>query len=261
MLTLAFVSCEDDVTDDNGLTEYVSLEERRIIELDPGVTGTVETKVYATPSNVSRTVNLYFDSSTTIDTDYVSMPSTITIPAGASEVPFEITVENYGLTAAGKLIAVGIESQEGMNLGLSASADNANSSVPFGAKLLKVTARDYCEFNSVNLTIVFDNYPDETAWELYDASFNLVASAGFDATGTNITGFLALGYAARSTYSTDFCLESGDYTFVIYDKFADGLYTSSSIQGNYVLKTRRGQVLAEGRGNFGSYQDTSFTLQ
>ncbi len=263
-MAFAFTSCEEDVTDDNELSEFVSLEERKVIEITPTESAVIQTKIYATPSNTSRTVNLYVDSApanTNIDLNYVSFPSSITIPAGASEVPFEITVENYGLGAGGKKFAIGIQSQEGLNLAYSTNSVNASTLAlaPYGAKLFKITARDYCPYTSVNLSIKFDNYPEETAWELYDASFNVIASGGIS--GTTITGYAALGFADQSTFSTDFCLESGDYTFVIYDDYGDGMYTSASVQGNYALKLQDGTILAQGGGNFGSFQDTAFTIQ
>ena len=125
---------------------------------------------------------------------------------------------------------------------------------------LTINIEEKCDFNKCVLTIKFDNYPEETAWELYDASFNVIASGGLDATGTTITGYAALGFADQSTFITNFCLEAGDYTFVIYDDYGDGMYTSASVQGNYSLKYGT-TVLASGGGNFGSFQDTAFTLQ
>ncbi|MVO09262.1 hypothetical protein GOQ30_08845 [Flavobacterium sp. TP390] len=261
-MALTYTSCEEDVASDNELSEYVGLEERRVIEILPTETGVVETKIYSTASSVSRTVNLLVDSSTNIDLNYVSFPSSITIPAGTTEVPFEIVFENYGLGAAGKTFALKIEAQAGMNVGLPVgSVTTSNGYSSNTSKLFKITARDYCPNTSVNLSIKFDNYPEETAWELYDASFNLIASGGFDASGTTITGYAALGFADQETFSTDFCLESGDYTFVIYDDYGDGMYTSASVQGNYTVKLQDGTVLVQGGGNFGSFQDTAFTIQ
>jgi hypothetical protein len=111
--------------------------------------------------------------------------------------------------------------------------------------------------SQVELSIRFDNYPEETAWELYDSSLNVIESGGFTA-GT-ITGFAALGFADQGIFKTVFCLTPGSYTFVIYDAYGDGMYTSASVQGNYSVKLGE-TVLASGQGDFGTSQATTFTI-
>jgi len=110
----------------------------------------------------------------------------------------------------------------------------------------------------VDLSITFDNYPEETAWKLFDSSLNVIESGGFDA-GDAITGFAALGFADKSTLETAFCLSPGEYTFIIYDNYGDGMYTSASVQGSYTVKLGD-TVLATGIGDFGASQATTFTI-
>ena len=76
----------------------------------------------------------------------------------------------------------------------------------------------------VTLTILTDNYPDETSWQLFDANGNVVAS-------TNIVG---QEYGQAGDYSgqtnteieIDWTLDPGCYTFSVYDAFGDGLNSS-----------------------------------
>jgi hypothetical protein len=58
---------------------------------------------------------------------------------------------------------------------------------------------------------------------------------------------------------TAFCLSPGEYTFIIYDNYGDGMYTSASVQGSYTVKLGD-TVLATGIGDFGASQATTFTI-
>ncbi len=76
----------------------------------------------------------------------------------------------------------------------------------------------------VTLTILTDNYPEETSWQLFDADGNVVAS-------TNVVG-QAYGqdgdYAgqANTEIELEWTLDAGCYTFSIYDAYGDGLNSS-----------------------------------
>ena len=76
----------------------------------------------------------------------------------------------------------------------------------------------------VNLTILTDNYPEETSWQLFDADGDVVAS-------TNVVG-QAYGqdgdYAgqAHTEIELEWTLDAGCYTFTIYDAYGDGLNSS-----------------------------------
>ena len=76
----------------------------------------------------------------------------------------------------------------------------------------------------VTLTVLTDNYPDETSWELFDANGNVVES-------TNIVG-QAYGEAgdysgqANTEIQINWTLDPGCYTFSVYDAFGDGVNSS-----------------------------------
>ncbi len=115
---------------------------------------------------------------------------------------------------------------------------------------------------TIELSIRFDNYPEETAWKLYDSSLNLIDSGGFDAAGSAITGYAALGFAARSTFSMVKCLTPGTYTFVIFDAYGDGMDTSATVQGTYSIKNlTNGATLFSGQGNFGAFSEHQFVIE
>ena len=261
MLTLAFVSCEKDVSTDSSLNNYVGIETSKYVGVLLDETKTVDTKVIATDvSSVDRVFNLVVDPSTTHDAAYYNVPATVTIPAGEKVGVFQTEITGTDL-GGGKILVVGLEPVEGVNYGLTGYTLVSGFADAVKANKVTFTIDRVCEtgLSKVKLSITFDNYPEETAWELYDSSLNLVDSGGIDSAGS-ITGYAALGFADKSTFKTSFCLAAGDYTFVIYDDYGDGMYTSSSVQGNYTVKLGD-TVLASGEGDFGSSQATTFTIQ
>tara|TARA_B100000530_G_scaffold250171_1_gene164521 strand:+ start:1796 stop:3289 length:1494 start_codon:yes stop_codon:yes gene_type:complete len=76
----------------------------------------------------------------------------------------------------------------------------------------------------VTLTILTDNYPEETSWQLFDANGNVVES-------TNIVG-QAYGEAgdysgqANTEIEINWTLDAGCYTFSVYDAYGDGVNSS-----------------------------------
>jgi len=99
--------------------------------------------------------------------------------------------------------------------------------------------------SDVVLTIVLDNYPEETTWEVKDGS-NVVATGG--------------NYFSRpdgSTVTETIALNDGCYDFVMYDSYGDGICCSYG-NGSYEL-TQGSTVLASG-GAFGSSETTSICV-
>ena len=277
ILSIVLVSCEEDQTSDNSLVNYnyISLEEplSKLVSLYIDETTTIVSKVYATQeSDVDRTYNLVVDSATTLDASYYSVPATVTIPAGEKVGTYSVGITGTNI-GSGKKLIVRLEQQEGVDVVINdfteTSVVQPGSSTPrtyvdvVKSAAMTFDIEERCDFNKCVLTIKFDNYPEETAWELYnmDDPSNpvLVTSGGLDAAGTAITGYAALGFADQSTFSTNICLQDGTYSFVIYDDYGDGMYTSASVQGNYSLKLGS-TILASGSGNFGTFQETTFTL-
>ncbi len=105
-------------------------------------------------------------------------------------------------------------------------------------------------FNSgdqaITLTIVTDNYPAETTWDIRDASNNLIASGG--------------PYAqSNTTFVHNLCVPGACHDLTIYDSYGDGLCCAYG-NGSYSLtEDATGTVLASG-GQFGSSETTNFCV-
>ncbi|MCB0597621.1 MAG: PKD domain-containing protein [Lewinellaceae bacterium] len=99
----------------------------------------------------------------------------------------------------------------------------------------------------VTLTLNLDNYPEETDWEITDASGNIVAAGG--PYGNQPDG---------STVVETACLSTGCYDFTIYDAYGDGICCSYG-SGSYVLRDAAGATLASG-ASFGYWEATNFCV-
>ena len=102
-----------------------------------------------------------------------------------------------------------------------------------------------CNDTEVTLTIVLDNYPEETTWEITNAGGGTVASGG---------PYASQGGVVNETY----CLADGCYDFTIYDSYGDGICCSWGL-GSYELVDDNNNTLASG-GQFGSVETTNFCL-
>lgn len=97
--------------------------------------------------------------------------------------------------------------------------------------------------NDVDLSFTFDDYPEETTWEITDADGMVVFSGG--------------PYDGETSFNDSFFLEDGCYTFTIFDAFGDGIccgYGSGSYSLSCAIIT-----LAEG-GEFGGEESTDFCI-
>lgn len=99
---------------------------------------------------------------------------------------------------------------------------------------------------SVNLTIVLDDWPQETTWEIKDSSGAVIHSGG-PYPGQDFQTINANNLAL----ATDDC-----YTFEIFDAYGDGICCGFG-NGSYTLETQSGDVIITG-GNFGSSEDITF---
>lgn len=103
-----------------------------------------------------------------------------------------------------------------------------------------------CTGQNVTLTIVLDNYPEETSWTITSGSLAYASGGTY---GSQPDG---------STVVETICLNDGCYDFNIYDAYGDGICCAYG-QGSYTLTDALGNVLASG-GNFGSSESTNFCL-
>lgn len=104
-----------------------------------------------------------------------------------------------------------------------------------------------CTGTEVTMTIILDNYPEETSWTLIDENGATIASGG-------TYGNLPDG----STVTETFCLAEGCYDYTIDDSYGDGICCGYG-NGSYIVEDENGNVLASG-GEFGSSETTNFCV-
>ncbi|WP_452598134.1 M43 family zinc metalloprotease [Pontimicrobium sp. MEBiC01747] len=103
-----------------------------------------------------------------------------------------------------------------------------------------------CTDNEVNVTITLDNYPEETAWSIVNASGTTVASGSYSSANPD-----------GSTVSETLCLPDGCYDFIITDSYGDGICCAYG-NGSYSVTNASG-TLASG-GSFNSSETTNFCV-
>ena len=104
-----------------------------------------------------------------------------------------------------------------------------------------------CTDLEMTLTIVFDNYPEETSWTVTDANGTLFAITSY--TNAQPDG---------STLTETICLPAGCYDFTLRDTYGDGICCGFG-QGSYELADNNGTVVASG-GEFENEETTNFCL-
>ncbi len=103
-----------------------------------------------------------------------------------------------------------------------------------------------CTDTEISISITFDNYPEETSWNITNSNGATVASGG--TYGNQADG---------STITITECLPDGCYDFTITDAYGDGICCSYG-NGSYSV-TGGGSTLASG-SSFTSSETTNFCL-
>ncbi len=104
-----------------------------------------------------------------------------------------------------------------------------------------------CFVNEINISITFDDYPEETSWDIRDLNNVVVSSGG--TYGSEPDG---------TTLIIDVCLNDGCYDFTIYDSFGDGICCAYGA-GSYTVTSQFGEILATGSA-FGSLETTNICV-
>jgi|AntDeeMinimDraft_5_1070356.scaffolds.fasta_scaffold01987_2 Zn-dependent metalloprotease/chitodextrinase len=107
---------------------------------------------------------------------------------------------------------------------------------------------DDCIAGNVNLSITFDNYPEETGWTLKNESGTTVDSESYSSSNAD-------GSTVTKTFST---LSAGNYTFTITDEYGDGFCCQYG-SGSYTLSGSNGTIVTG--GDFGSSEATTFCIE
>lgn len=106
---------------------------------------------------------------------------------------------------------------------------------------------DECTDNLVQLSILLDNFPEETSWDIRSGN-TIVASGG-------PYGDLP----DRSTVTEDICLPNGCYEFTIYDSYGDGICCTYG-SGNYSLSLLADGTLLASGGSFNASETTTICV-
>lgn len=99
---------------------------------------------------------------------------------------------------------------------------------------------------NLTLTLNFDNFPEETSWELKTTGGAVITSGG------NYDG------NANSTVTQTISIPYGNYVFTISDTFGDGICCGQG-NGSYTLHDELGNILASG-GEYGAGESTNITV-
>lgn len=103
-----------------------------------------------------------------------------------------------------------------------------------------------CSDNEITIDITFDNYPEETSWNITNNSGEIVASLNYSTSNND-------GASVTETL----CLPSDCYTFTINDLYGDGMCCTYG-NGSYTLTNKDGTI--KSGGSFGTTEATEFCL-
>ncbi|MAB47366.1 MAG: hypothetical protein CMC05_01935 [Flavobacteriaceae bacterium] len=235
LVIITVLSCDSDnsfstVSD----YDFISFENDNVtFELDQDGESSQMITVYnsKTYSN-DRTYNLeVLLESTTISAESYAVPASVTIPANERSAQFGVTITDNGFGSGDRLV-----------LGF------ADDNTALNPHPLQMDIVIVCPMNELILDITFDNYAEETSWELYT---DITTAPTLIASGS--------GYDDLDDQSIQqrLCIDNGDFGFVIYDAYGDGMCCSFG-QGSYSL-TVNGEVIHQG-GSFGASEVTTFSL-
>ena len=111
---------------------------------------------------------------------------------------------------------------------------------------ITITYTKICASNDVLVSLVFDNYPDETTWEITDSSGSIVADSGGN-------------YSGQTDFSEVITLPDGDYTFEIFDAYGDGICCSYGVGSYLVGLPACSSIFGQG-GEFGASESFTFSV-
>jgi hypothetical protein len=101
-------------------------------------------------------------------------------------------------------------------------------------------------YDTITLSFIADNYPQETSWKLIDES-NEIISTGALSNGTEF-------------YAEDICVDySSCFTLYVYDSYGDGMCCGYG-EGSFQVLDASGNTILVNDGDFGNYAEETFCL-
>ena len=227
LIAFTFNNCSEEV-DGTADLNFISFERGPVdFGVELGGSSEKEIKVYTTQiTGADRTFNINVNADmSTADPAAYTVPSSVTVPANSNEGSFMINMSDLNISGDGETLVLELEAAE----------ENIYMGEPIALNI-----RQTCPFNEVILSITFDDYPEETTWELVDQDGNILYSGG--------------PYGGESSFGRALCLQDGTYIFTIKDAYGDGI----APPGNYTL-SYNGNTIASG-DEFGSEDSTTITV-
>lgn len=247
LVIMAFVGCDQEdaninkIYDGSQVGVGFTATATSVVIPEEGITVTVPVQS-TTTSTEARTYNVSVDEASSGSSADYSI-GTLTIPAGEFDGSLDVTFGNFDN------LQDAVSYELILNLDLPAGV----SVVGAGSTTFNYLKKLIC--NDLNLTIVEDAYADERDWRITDSTGAIVIQCSdYD----DCPGGAASGSIPAATYSYDFNLPDGCYTFTITDSFGDGIF-DGNITGSYEL-TCSIITHAIGEGNFGSEASTDFCV-
>ena len=101
-------------------------------------------------------------------------------------------------------------------------------------------------YDTITLSFIADDYPQETSWKLIDES-NEIISTGALSNGTEF-------------YAEDICVDySSCFTLYVYDSYGDGMCCGYG-EGSFQVLDASGNTILVNDGDFGNYAEETFCL-
>ena len=101
-------------------------------------------------------------------------------------------------------------------------------------------------YDTITLSFIADNYPQETSWKLIDESNEIIS-----------TGALSNG---MEFYTEDICVDySSCFTLYVYDSYGDGICCGYG-EGSFQVLDASGNTILVNDGDFGNYAEETFCL-
>lgn len=209
-----FSSCEKEEVEAPG-TNYVAFQGQAIdLEVETSGSSTQTVSLYsANIADNDRTYNVEVMSASTIDQTYISLPSTVTIPAGSNKGDLAVSIDDYA----------GLDG-EPVTLLLNVTEPNGDGSSIGEPATINVFRE--CLENRLFFYAVFDDYPEEVYWRIVDTNSGITVAAASSTPGYG-------AYAGREGYiNLPICVSDGDYVFQVFDQYGDGAGEVYLLDGN-----------------------------
>lgn len=195
-----------------------------------------------TISTNERTYSVIVDNEATVANSQDYSVGSVTIPANSYFGTLGVTLyDNTLVDLEAYSLVLNLDLPEGVSV--------------VGSESVTVNFNRYLVCNDLTLVITEDAYADERNWQITDSNGLIVVEC---ADYSNCPSGAPSGSIPAQTYTYNFNLPDGCYTFTITDSYGDGQFDGNTT-GNYSLDC---SIInhAYGEGNWGSSQSTDFCV-